>query len=84
MSKYAPLQDRLEREAGDAVTLTFAQIDAIVRLPAAAKRHDFWWSNEDVRTTVHAQSRAWGAAGFEAEPNIRGKRVTFRRRRDAE
>lgn len=84
MSRYAALQERLGRETAETVTLSLAEIDAIVRLPASARRHAFWWSNEDVRTTVHAQSRAWQLAGYDAEPNLRGKRVTFRRKRDAE
>jgi hypothetical protein len=80
VSKFDPLQEHLERQERDLVTMTFAELDAVVRLPAAAKRHPFWWSNEDPRTTIHAQSRAWQLAGFDAEPNLRGKRVTFRRK----
>ncbi len=80
MSKYDPLQEHLEAQAADTVTMSFTELDALVKLPAAAKRHPFWWSNEDVKTTVHAQSRAWQLAGYEAEPNLRGKRVTFRRK----
>ena len=79
MSKYDPLRDRLLAETSDVVTFRFAQIEALVPLPAAAKRYAFWWSNDDVRTTIHVQSKAWGEAGFRAEPNLRGKLVTFRR-----
>ncbi len=80
MSKYDPLREHLERQNSDVVTMTFAELEAVVRLPAAAKRHPFWWSNEDVKTTLHVQCRAWQAAGYKAEPNLRGKRVTFRRK----
>ncbi len=82
MTKYDPLREYLRTQTGNAVTLTFGDLDAMIKLPASAKRYEFWWSNdEDVRTTVHAQCRAWQDAGFEAEPNLRGKRVTFRRTR---
>ena len=80
MSRYDALQEHLERQDADVFTMTLAEVDALVKLPAAAKRHAFWWSNDDPRTTIHAQSRAWQLAGFDAEPNLRGKRVTFRRK----
>jgi hypothetical protein len=80
VSKYDPLHAFLEEQSADELTLTLVQLDAIVKLPAAAKRYAFWWSNEDVKTTVHVQSKAWQEAGYLAEPNLRGKRVTFRRR----
>ena len=80
MSKYDPLQDHLERQSADVVTMSFVEIGGIVKLPAAAKRYPIWWSNEDVRTTIHAQSRAWQLADYDAEPNLRGKRVIFRRK----
>jgi uncharacterized protein (DUF2342 family) len=80
MSKYEPLRDFLREQSADSLTLNFTQLDALVRLPASAKRYEFWWSNEDVKTTVHVQCKAWQDAGYEAEPNLRGKRVTFRRK----
>jgi len=80
MSKYERLRDFLGEQSADSLTLTFTQLDALVRLPASAKRYDFWWSNEDVKTTIHVQCKAWQDAGYEAEPNLRGKRVTFRRK----
>ena len=80
MSKYEPLREFLREQSADSLTLTFTQLDALVRLPASAKRYDFWLSNEDVKTTVHVQCKAWQDAGYEAEPNLRGKRVTFRRK----
>ncbi len=79
MSKYEPLADYLRRQTSDSLTLTFAQLEGLVKLPASAKRYDFWWSNDDVKTTNNAQCIAWQAAGYEAHPNLRGKRVTFRR-----
>jgi uncharacterized protein (DUF2342 family) len=79
MSKYDPLRAYLEAQTASSLTLSFSELDAIVRLPASAKRYEFWWSNEDVKTTMHVQCRAWQEAGYTAAPNLRGKRVTFRR-----
>ena len=79
LTKYGPLKEFLAGQSAASVTLTIAELDAIVRLPASAKRFEFWWSNDDLKTTIHAQSKAWQEAGFQAEPNLRGKRVTFRR-----
>ena len=79
MSRYDALRDYLAEQDAPSVTLTLSELDAIVKLPAPARRYAFWWSNEDLRTTLHVQSRAWQEAGYLAEPNLRGKRVTFRR-----
>jgi hypothetical protein len=83
MSKYDPLRGYLETQSAESLTLTFTQLDAIVQLPASAKRYHFWWSNEDAKTTLHVQCKAWQDAGYQAEPNLRGKRVTFRRLSEA-
>jgi hypothetical protein len=79
MSRYDALREYLLAQSAETVTLRLVEIDAIVKLPAPAKRYDFWWSNDDVRTTMHVQCRAWQEAGYKAEPNLRGKTVTFRR-----
>ena len=78
MSRYDLLRDHLQRQAADTVTMTFVELDTLVKLPASAKRFDFWWANDDVKTTIHAQCKAWQDAGYVAEPNLRGKRGTFR------
>lgn len=80
MSKYDPLRAYLEAQSASVVTLTISAIDAIIDLPAPAKRYGFWWSNDDVKTTNHVQCRAWQEAGYEAEPNLRRKMVVFRRK----
>ena len=79
MSKYDALRDYLKTQTSDLLTLSLTDLDRIVKLPPSAKRYDFWWSNEDVRATLHVQSKAWQEAGYEAQPNLRGKRVVFRR-----
>lgn len=40
MTKYEPLRDFLREQSTDSLTLTFTQLDALVRLPASAKRYD--------------------------------------------
>lgn len=80
MSKYAPLRRRLESEPGPTLEVTFAEVDAIVGgLPASARRHSAWWSNEEEGT--HVQARAWMHAGWRVEAvDRRGERVRFVRR----
>lgn len=80
MSTYDPLRDYLRAQSAASLTLTLSELDAIVKLPASAKRYPFWWSNEDVKKTVHVQCKAWQEAGYKAQPNLRGRTVTFRRK----
>lgn len=82
MSRYDPLRTYLEGQSAAIVTLNLAALDAIVKLPAPAKRYEFWWSNDDVKTTMHVQCRAWQDAGYEAEPDLRRKIVVFRRKEE--
>jgi hypothetical protein len=58
------------------VRLTFAQIEGILgtRLPASAAKHYGWWSGN---------SAVWVFEGWRAIPNLRKKRVDFRRDRIA-
>ena len=79
MSRYTPIREHLERQTTDEVTMTLAELDNLVKLPALAKRLPLWWANDDVKTTIHVQCKSWQEAGYVAEPNLRGKRVTFRR-----
>ena len=79
--KYQPLADHLAAQSADEVTLSFAQIEAILRatLPATAYLR-FWWTNTSV---AHPQVRAWRQAGWEVASLVRrdGEWVaTFRRR----
>lgn len=50
MSRYDPLRDHLQRQAADTVTMSFVELDSLVKLPASAKRFVFWWANDDVKT----------------------------------
>ena len=53
------------RQATSPVTLSFAEIEAILGrpLPASARRHRAWWSNSETQTVP----RQWLAAGWRAD-----------------
>lgn len=76
-SKYQPLQDFLSRSARSPVTLTFAEIEAILAnpLPASARTHRAWWSN---RSKGALQAAAWIQAGYTVKTlDLAGEQVTF-------
>lgn len=43
-------------------------------LPNSAYDWKIWWNNEDVS---HSQSRSWGRAGYDAQPDLAGRKVRF-------
>ena len=75
MSKYQPLADYLRVQSQDSVTLTFAQIDALVGgLAPTARNHDAWWANS--RTDdKHTWAHLWIAAGWECESIDRANEI---------
>jgi len=79
--KYVPLAEHLARVQGDTVTLTFQEIEAILRsnLPATARstHAKAWWANTD----THSQGKAWLALGWRTSViDAEGERIEFRRR----
>ena len=79
MSVYAPLNRYLGAVMGDAVPLTFAEIEAILgrALPPSARRHPAWWSNN---VGTHVNAAAWRDAGWRtSQVSIPDERVTFLR-----
>ena len=59
--KYDPLTRYLADLAADEVTLTFAEIEAIIGAPLPpSARTSNWWEN----TTEHVQAGAWVLAGW--------------------
>ena len=61
------------------MTLSFAQIDLILRLalPLAAFERRAWWGND----ATHVQAKAWTDAGFKVDKNgvdLNERRVRFR------
>jgi DNA-binding transcriptional regulator YiaG len=76
-SKYHPLFERLSQDGGDRVTLSFGEIEALLRdpLPASARRRA-WWSNR--RAALPAS--AWMEAGYQVvDVDLAGERVSFQR-----
>jgi len=78
-SKYHPLYAHLREGDEDTLTLTFAQVEALmgVPLPASARARRGWWSN---RAAGSPQSAAWTEAGYRVEDvDLARDRVTFRK-----
>ena len=70
-AKYAPLTQYLAAQPGATVTLTFADIEALLGapLPASARRRTDWWGNH-IRSQSH--TRAWTAVGWRVQRVNRG------------
>lgn len=78
-SKYNPLYTHLRQQGREEVTLTFAQIEALIgeRLPPSARAQRAWWSN---RKQGAVQAQAWMKAGYHVEElDLDAERVTFRK-----
>ncbi len=77
--KYRPLLDYLRHCEQDEVTLSFAEIEALLgaSLPSSARRDRGWWSN---RRRGGLQAAAWLETGYRAEDlDLKGERITFRK-----
>ena len=62
---------------------TFEEIEAVLgfELPASARLHRPWWSNESRAGSGHSHSLAWSAAGWEtAEVDMDAETLLFRPR----
>jgi hypothetical protein len=78
-ARYEALYRHLSGISEDVVTLSFAEVEAILghTLPPSASRYRAWWSNGS-----HSHSRAWLDAGYEVDDVHRGSgTVRFRRTR---
>ena len=63
--KYRTLQQYLAAQAGDSLTLTFGEIERLIRapLPFGAWSAD-WWRKSPRHSP---QAQAWGAAGWRVQ-----------------
>lgn len=79
VGKYDPWEGFFAGIEGDDVTFTFSELEAVLGqpLPPSASIHPAWWSSGQ----PHA---VWVSHGFVASPDFHGKRVRFRRIRDAQ
>ncbi len=78
--KYQKLRVYLEAHPRREWRTTFSNIESILgfELPASARKHDAWWSNEK-KGGRHSQAVAWTAAGWEtAEVDMEAETVLFR------
>jgi hypothetical protein len=77
-SKYQPLADWLAAQPGDSVTLTFAQIQAILgqQLPVTARQISSWWTGGP---RWHYRPPPWRVEGWEVDTRRREPGVTFKR-----
>lgn len=58
-TKFQPLTDHLDALEADAVTLNFAEIEALVgKLPQSAHDYDAYWNPAETHTITHAFLRA--------------------------
>jgi len=79
-SSYAPLAGYLQAAEDSFVQLSFPQIERILSrpLPASARRHRAWWSNESRGT--HSHAAAWMGVGWLVDSvDINAGKVRFRR-----
>jgi hypothetical protein len=80
MSKYDPLKHHLASQSWSEVTMTFAEVEAVLgaKLPRSAYTHAAWWANESEGS--HVQAKAWLDAGFEtADVDKISHKLTFKR-----
>lgn len=79
MSKYDPLTGHLAARQAERVPMSFDEIERLLgfRLPASARAHRAWWSNN---ASNNVMTRAWLAAGYRTEEvDLDGRRLVFRR-----
>jgi hypothetical protein len=79
MSKYSALGDYLKRQHREMVPLTFGEIEKITgaKLPASARKHRPWWSNNPHNSVM---TKVWLEAGFASEQvDMTKRKLVFRR-----
>ncbi len=77
MSKYTPLEKHLKAESFESIPMTFSEIETLIedKLPASARKHRAWWSNNPSNSVI---TYAWLAAGYKtADVSIENERVVF-------
>lgn len=82
MAKYDKWRDYLRKQSAINVVVSFADLDSLTPMPNSARKHEWWWANEDLDSTTHVQCKAWQMAGYEAHPDLGRKTVTFVRMRN--
>ena len=82
MGMYDPLRDYLAGQPGDSCTLTFGDVEEIIRraLPSSARgtnNYKSWWANDK----THVQAASWMRAGWRTagSPDLEAERIRFTR-----
>lgn len=78
-SRYAPLTAHLRKIGQASIPMTFEEIEALVgrKLPASARRHRAWWSNNPSNSVI---TWAWLAAGYKSgQVDMEAGRLVFNR-----
>ncbi len=80
-SKYDRLGDHLAAIGAATITLTFAEVEAVVGpLPAIARRDRYWWVATARTRYIQPHLFSWRQAGYVADhPDSAAETVTFRR-----
>ncbi len=79
MGKYDPLKGFLERQEAELVSVSFAELEALLgaKLPDS-KRYPAWWSNNPWNNVM---TKVWLDAGFVTEQvDVAAEKVAFRRK----
>ena len=79
MGKYQPLTEFLGNQSTNEVRMSFDHIERVIggKLPASAKHHRAWWSNNPNNSVM---TKAWLDAGFRSEQvDMEGRKLVFRR-----
>jgi hypothetical protein len=81
VAKYRALGDYLKHQRRDVVPMTFGEIEKITgaKLPASARKHRPWWSNNPDNSVI---TKVWLDAGFASEQvDMPARKLVFRRLR---
>ncbi len=80
-SKYDRLGGHLAAIGAATITLTFAEVEAVVGpLPTVARRDSFWWGATPSGRYANPHALGWRRAGYVADhPDFAAHTVTFRR-----
>lgn len=79
MSMYEPLGEFLKGRRGQETPMTFREIEQVIGspLPASARKHRAWWSNNGSNNVM---VKVWKAAGFQSERvDMGSEKLVFRR-----
>ena len=80
MNKYDPLENHLVKSGQDVITMSFAELEAILGapLPHTAYHRNEWWGNEK-SSGGHVQARAWMGAGYTVRADRAAQVAVFTR-----